>query len=134
MFSQNSEKLIFKWKWYTKRSETKWKEAKKRKKAKSSEKERTFDWKTLFLLPLTSTESRVDTKFRDSKFRNKNYFPISRNYNIILPKFWKMTFAISVQICKKLRVHEKIGQLWELNPKITTNVIGHDKNRPPLEN
>jgi hypothetical protein len=41
------------------------------------------------------TENRVDTKFRDSKFRNKNYFPILRNYNIISPKFLKTAFAIS---------------------------------------
>jgi hypothetical protein len=43
-------------------------------------------------LPLTCTDSRIDTKFRDGKFRNKNYFPISRNYN-----------SISVQICKKTK-------------------------------
>jgi hypothetical protein len=93
--------------------------------------------KTLYPLPLTCTESRVDTKFRGSKFRNKNYFPISRNYNIISPKFRKTTFAISRFQYKfatnKLRAQEKIGQLWELNPKITTNVMGHDKNRPPLK-
>ena len=41
------------------------------------------------------TEIRLDTKSRDSKFLNKNYFPISQNYNIILPKFRKTTFAIS---------------------------------------
>jgi hypothetical protein len=77
MFSQNSEKLIFKGKWCTKRSEKKQK-TKKRKKAIRIEKTGNFIEKH-FLLPLalTCTESRVDTKFRDSKFRNKNYFPIS---------------------------------------------------------
>jgi hypothetical protein len=30
-------------------------------------------------------------------------------------------------LIEKQKAHEKIGQLWELNPKITTNVMGHDK-------
>jgi hypothetical protein len=30
-------------------------------------------------------------------------------------------------------VHEKIDELLELNPKITTNVMGHDKKRALLK-
>jgi hypothetical protein len=40
MFSKNSKKFLFKLKWFTKRSKTKQKEAKK---AKRSQKERKFD-------------------------------------------------------------------------------------------
>jgi hypothetical protein len=37
------------------------------------------------------------------------------------------------KIREKERKFEKISQLGELKPKITTNVMGHAKNRPPLK-
>jgi hypothetical protein len=36
-------------------------------------------------------------------------------------------------LIEKQKAHGKIGQLWELTQKITTNVMENDKNRPPLK-
>jgi intein-encoded DNA endonuclease-like protein len=52
----------------------------------------------------------VDTKFRDTKFRNKNYFCISRNFYIISLNFGeisKLTFAKLKREYRKISRNEK---------------------------